>query len=442
MFGTFTLFAVLLRQFLMKFADRLVGKGLGFWVITKLITYNLAWMVVLIIPMSVLVATLMAFGRMAQDNEVAIFKATGVSLYKMIAPVLVCGIVLVYLLILFNNYVYPNANHAARILMQDISRKKPTLSLIPGVFSQEVRNYSILAREVDPITNELKDLTIYDYSVPNKRNVVTAHFGKIYFARSQKKLILDLTDGEIHETDTNEKNAYRKLIFKKHKIVMDGEQFTFEQSGTGGRRGDRELGAQAIVTIIDSLKVLKTEYAGDFEKKFNDTFKYDPVKFNSKLRFASNDPERILLRVEDRVRAKYAGIRQKILKVEYKDKEINNFWVEYNKKYSIPAAVLVFILIGVPLGTMTRKGGFGVAAGISMLFFLIYWAFLIAGEKLADRDLLSPFWGMWSANFVLGGFGVFLLIRVAKERVTLSFDFIQKIIPESFRNFSGENENS
>ena len=127
---------------MMKFADRLVGKGLSILVIVQLIAYNLAWMVVLVVPMATLVATLMAFGNMAQNNEIAVLKSSGVSLYKMIVPPFLASILLAYLLIQFNNYIYPNANHAARILMQDVSRKKPTLSLVPGVFSQEIQYYS------------------------------------------------------------------------------------------------------------------------------------------------------------------------------------------------------------------------------------------------------------------------------------------------------------
>ncbi len=136
LFSVITLIAVFLLQFLMKFADRLIGKGLSAIVILKLITYNLAWMVVLVVPMSVLIATIMAFGSLAQNNEVAAMKSAGVSLYRMIAAPLLASVVIAYGLTLFNNHVYPNANHAARIMLQDVSRKKPMLSLMPGVLSQ------------------------------------------------------------------------------------------------------------------------------------------------------------------------------------------------------------------------------------------------------------------------------------------------------------------
>ncbi len=118
----------------MKFADRMVGKGLDGWIITKLIVFNLSWMVVLVVPMATLVATLMAFGNMSQNNEVTIMKSSGVSLYKMMLAPIVASLVLSYLLYLFNNEVLPDANHEAKNLMSDISRTKPTLSLEPGFF--------------------------------------------------------------------------------------------------------------------------------------------------------------------------------------------------------------------------------------------------------------------------------------------------------------------
>ncbi|RMD48099.1 MAG: YjgP/YjgQ family permease, partial [Ignavibacteria bacterium] len=242
-FSSFTLIAVFLLQFLMKFADRLVGKGLGTWVIVKLISYNLAWMVVLVVPMSVLVSTLMTFGAMAQNNEVAVLKSSGVSLYRMMIAPFLAALVITYGLIQFNNNVYPNANHAARILLQDISKKKPTLSLVPGVFSNEVKNHSILAKEVDPNSNELKFLTIYDYTDPQKVNIITAERGNIYFSKDQSKLIMDLFEGEIHQTVRLQRDTYRKMLFKKHRLTMDAENFSFKQSSFDQQRGDRELGA-------------------------------------------------------------------------------------------------------------------------------------------------------------------------------------------------------
>jgi len=125
-------------------ADRLVGKGLDIWLIIQLIAYNLSWMLVLVIPMATLVAALMTYGSLSQNNEVTIIKSSGASLYRMMSASFIASIIVAYLLFLFNNEILPDANHQAKILMSDISRKKPTLSLEQGFFSQEVSNYAIL----------------------------------------------------------------------------------------------------------------------------------------------------------------------------------------------------------------------------------------------------------------------------------------------------------
>lgn len=417
----------------MKFADRLVGKGLGTWVILKLISYNLAWMVVLVVPMAVLVSTLMAFGNMAQNNEVAVLKSSGVSLYRMMLAPFLMSIIISYGLVQFNNNVYPNANHAARILLQDISRKKPTLSLVPGVFSNDVKNHSILAREVDSETNELKYLTIYDYSDRQKLNVITAERGKIYFSKDQAKLIMDLFDGEIHQTDRLNKNVYRKMKFTKHRMVMEADNFAFQQSSFDQQRGERELGAPAMVSIVDSLKKIRTRLTNSFTKNSKSLFDWNKRATNSEFRRKVIDSSLVYIRVKNQLTLAKSSVTSDLLSLDFNLKEINKYLVEIHKKYALPVACIVFILIGAPLGTMTRKGGMGTAAAVSLTFFLIYWSFLIGGEKLSDRGMLSPFWGIWSANIFLGLLGVIFTMRAAKERITIDFSFLQKLLPESWR---------
>ncbi len=434
-FALFTLMSVFLLQFLMKIADKLIGKGLSFFVISKLIIYSLSWMFVLAVPMAVLVATLMAFGSMAQNNEVAIMKAAGISLYKMMIPPVLGSILIAGLLVQFNNHIYPEANHALRVLTQDISNQKPTLALVPGVFSSEMPRYSILAREIDPKTNKMKNLTIYDHSNSQDLNVVTAKRGEIFFSSDRMKLILNLFEGEIHTSKITDFAPYRKLTFDNHKIAMDADQFSLRESALGGRRGDRELGAPAILGLVDSVENLYDLDIKRYNNRVNDDFINDTTKFKS-LEQSKKTYKITLYRVEDEIRAAKNSITPVLRRIENYKKRMNKYWVEIHKKYSIPFACIVFVLIGAPLGTMTRKGGFGVAAGISLGFFLVYWAFLIGGEKLSDRDLLSPFWGMWSANILFGILGIILVRKSARERVELNLDFLKKFIPKSWRTYS------
>ncbi|HED06882.1 MAG TPA: YjgP/YjgQ family permease [Ignavibacteria bacterium] len=440
-YASLSLMGIFLLQFLMKFADRLVGKGLGFWIITKLIVYNLAWMVVLVIPMATLIATLMAYGNMSQNDEITIIKSSGVSLYRMMAAPLLASVVLTYLLFLFNNDVLPDANHKAKVLMQDISRQKPTLSLTPGVFSQEITNFSILARGVNPKTNMLSDLTIYNYSNPNKIDIVTAHKGKLFFSKDQTKLIMDLKDGEIHQSDIADKNLYRKLLFKKHRIIMSAEQFSFQQSGPGVPRGDRELSISAMSYIIDSLKQIKQNSINSLNKQVEKYFFISP-SFNKYAVSNKGKKGAVFAKAIEKVTIAKNVILSNYNRMAFLQDRINGYWVEIYKKYALPFAIIVFVIIGVPIGVKVKKGGFGVAASISLFFFLIYWAFLIGGEKLGNRNMLSPFLGMWAANILLTFIGIILIIKTVKETNIIQLTKLSKFIPQKLKFLSpGTNEN-
>jgi len=431
-FSTFTLTCILLLQFLMKFADRLVGKGLDTFIVLQLIAYNLAWMLVLVVPMACLVSTLMAFGAMSQNNEITIIKSSGVSLWKMMIGPLLASAILCYLLILFNNDVLPDANHKAKLLTFDISRTKPTLSLEPGLFSQEVNNYAILVRKIDKNSSELEGVTIYDYTDPAKINVVTAEKGKIYFSKDQTKLIMELERGEIHESETMRKNMYRKLVFVNHRITMNADQFSFQQSTPGGPRGDRELSSHDMKYIIDSLQAIQNNQLTSLASETNKFFFKDSISKESQAYYKTAGKEFVYAKAIERMNTVRNIILSNVKRVEFTKSEINKYRVEIYKKYSIPAACIIFVLIGAPLGVMTRKGGFGMAASISLFFFLIYWAFLIGGEKLADRNMVSPFVGMWSANFLLGAAGILLTMKSVKETITLEFNWLKKLIPKTW----------
>lgn len=427
----------------MKFADRLVGKGLDSWVIVKLVVYNLSWMVVLVVPMASLVATLMAFGNLSQNNEVTIMKSSGISLYKMMFAPFLASIVVAYLLFQFNNDVLPDANHQAKILMSDISNTKPTLSLEPGFFSQEVDNYAILVRTIDQNSNWLYQITLYDYSNSAKVNVVTADSGKIYFSKDQTKLIMDLYNGEIHESDVQNTTMYRKLEFEKHLITMNGDQFSLQQSNSVSR-GERELSVTDMQIITDSLRKQLSKNQISLQKETDKIFFNDTTTIKNVENRLGKNPQLIYMRAVDKLRSNKSIILSNFNRVEADYRNIEKYEVEIYKKYALPVACIVFVLIGAPLGIMVRKGGFGVAAGISLFFFLIYWAFLIGGEKLAERGYFSPFIGMWAANIVLGVAGIFLTIKTSKEAKTISFNFLLKLIPKRFRqkNNADVNENN
>jgi lipopolysaccharide export system permease protein len=429
LFGLSVVIFLFVLQFVMKFIDQLAGKGLSTWVIVELITTNLAWMLVLAVPMAVLVATLMAFGGLSANHEITSMKAAGMSLYRMMAPVLFASVIITVLLFFFDNDVLPEANHRAKVLATDIRRKKPTLTLVPGLFSQEVGGYSILVRKTFEHSNDLEGVTIYDYTNPNTSVLITAEKGTLSFSPDYRHLIMNLRRGEIHELGGESFKDYRRVRFERHRIAMNAEGFEFERSSENAfSRGDRELSIQAMMAYVDSLKVTNAQSRRRVES------------LSAHLSAIGLNPQRdstASAAVAERDSLSRARVIQGMIESEksliaYNNIHIDQYMVEVHKKYALPAACIVFVIVGAPLGMMARRGNFGVAASLSLGFFLFYWACLIGGEKLADRGLLTPFFGMWCANIFLTILGVFLTVRSARETRTFNWKKLLKLAPRGW----------
>ncbi len=431
LFSNLVLIFIFLLQFLMQSMNQIVGKGLSLGVIIQLIVYNLAWIVVLAVPMSVLVATLMAFGGLASNNEVTAIKGSGVSLIRMMLPVLIASVGVFYLLVLFGNDVLPDANHRAKTIMIDINRKKPTFTLDPGQFSQEIENHAILVRKTVPNSTELYGVTIFDFSNPQKFTTITAERGKVGFSPDLKHLIMLLYDGEVDQYDNNQPSVYERVRFKHQEIVLRAEGFAYEQSSENAfGRGDRELSADSMVSIVAQLGKDRDVFRSQLHNYLQSQIKSltSPVAG----RYVPAKPSDSLAIIDDalsRSQSVAAITRGMVASINQTERQIYSYRVEIEKKYSIPFAAIVFIFLGAPLGMMSRRGNFGVSAGLSMLFFLVYWAFLIAGEKFADRQMMSPFMAMWLANIVLGALGLLLTYRVSKETLVINWNSFVRFFP-------------
>ncbi|MDZ4711004.1 MAG: LptF/LptG family permease [bacterium] len=431
-FALGTVIFLFLFQFLIKSLDQFVGKGLSIWIIIQLISLNLAWMLTLAVPMAMLVSSLMTFGTLSSNNEITIMKAGGISLLRLMVPVILASFLMFYLMIRFNNDVLPEANHQARILLYDISKTKPTFILEPGKFSDDLQGVQILVKKTFPNSNNIEGVYIYDYSNPGYKNLLTAKSGDISFSSDFKKVIMNLKDGEIHQLSLkNVNDDYRKIKFEKHTLTFDAEGFGFQQSSENTfTRGDRELSAAAMRKVVDSLENTRNNLSVKFVEnlgkdinelmsiKFVDTTFIKEIKPSGDQSAGIETSKKITPGAYDTLRGFVSALINKRNEFKTLDgistqlqKQIDSYEVEIYKKYSIPFACVVFILVGAPLGFRVRKGGFGIAAGFSLLFFLLYWACLIGGEKLADRGVVSPFIGMWIANIIIGCFGLYLMFK-------------------------------
>lgn len=574
-FGTGTVIFILLMQFLMISLGDLVGKGLSEWLIIKLIVFNMAWMVILAVPMGVLFSTLMSFGSMSMAHETTIVKASGGSFIRMLAPVLFSGFMLYLGLFYFNDVILPESNHQVKIMMNDIQRKKPTFALESGLFSTQLDGYTILARNVDSASGGLSGVTIYDMTKFQNRNIISSDSGWISFTPDYKKLVLDLKDGEIHQFLVNTVDNYKIIRFSDYRIAMNAYGFAFEQSRSDMvSKGDREMNItdmQAIVDTAESNKrnilkrvdslvansindlifgkpklkidttiiteantdkvLVKTKnkakpkvsaktnteiviqdeealaknkikkldtgmtLAEQVRAKFNKAVTTGNTDLKSEKELTDKSKQQIQIAMQkEKIQLKEDSIKKALLeqsqakvvipkkKKETKPKieldkgsikrdtiitvnsisnmdtsynevlsrvlqqanlskstiqaDINNvkffenrskqYRVEIYKKYSLPFACLIFVLVGAPLGIITKGGNFGISAAISLVFYVFYWACLIGGEKLGDRGLIAPWLAMWMANIVVGIIGILLIIRVNNESLKFGFTFFKK----------------
>jgi lipopolysaccharide export system permease protein len=418
LFAFITIVFVLILQFFATFADRFVGKGIEFSDILQLIVLQSAWMVGLAAPMAVLIAVVMAFGSLSTTSEMTVLRSSGISLFRVMIPVLCAGLFLSVIVERFNNVVLPEANFYSKSLMFDIAKAKPAFGLTENAFSTLVDGYSIYVRHSDDRSKEIRGIVIYDTTKPDYSAMVTAEKGTIAFTSDYQYLVMTLLNGEIHEISQPDHKAYRNMSFKKHRFIFESTGFGFSRSSENRMRsGDSELSAKELLVIVDEFR--KRISASESRIRL-------PLE-NMEHRIAESRSagRSSLVTQHDFSKKLTAGIdaagyieRQlsqldiELKSIESNQNMFNKYMAAYHKKYSLSLACFIFVLVGAPLGVLARRGGFGVGAAMSLIFFVLYWVLMISGEKIAERGLLDPLLSMWLANIVMACIGIGLVISL------------------------------
>ncbi len=403
---------------LIQYMDLIVTRGVPVGVVAQIFLLSAGFVLAMSVPCAVLVAVLMTFGRLSQDNEITAMRAGGLNLAEALVSPLVASIVLAILLALFNNRVLPEANHAFVNLMVDIGRMRPTVKLQEGVFITDFPGYTLLVQSVNGRTNEMRGVTIYQSRAGGQPATIFARRGVLFYTPDGRTAVLELKDGEIHEIPSDEGGArrYRRLVFKTHIINIPGAGAFLERTARETRT-DRERSADDLIQVRDSVSRQYSQSVTQHQLRMQmlgapaeAIEALTPERAPLGRRFWAWF-SRVLLRRDpvDRVAAEQPVIRAELdmwrLEREALLKRVAGLSVEIHKKYSLPAACVVFVLLGAPLGMRVRRTGPAVAFA-SVPFFLFYYLCLVGGEELADR-LLFPAWlSMWLPNLVLGGWGI------------------------------------
>ncbi len=422
MFAAILLTALMMMDVVADRFGSLVGKGLGWRPVAEVFLYSIPFMFAVIVPMAVLVAVLYVFNRLAADNEISAMKASGVSLARITAPVVLLATILAVGLVQFNNTILPESNHKLALLLSSIARKSPVF-ILPERKVNEVADGKLflLAQRNEQARNLLIDVIIWDVQNVDARRIIYADSATIAVVSNeeQEDLYLTLFDGVVHESSAESPDRLQRVWFDRNELRVPGVENAFNR-GESGVRGDRELS-------IDSMRVrVKGNRRASEETRIKShaTSVAWTESFLGGLAEADTIPPDTTSAVVQGWRtgrrlgspqAAAGNFRTLALTETQYNQSANRFEVEIWKKYSIPFACIVFVLIGAPIAVRYRRAGVALVVGVSLVVFCAFYVSLIGGEHLADRELLSPFWAMWAPNVLFGiiGFGAFFQARRA-----------------------------
>jgi lipopolysaccharide export system permease protein len=421
-FGVVTF--ILEMDVLFDYLDLVVNRGVAPGIVLQLFVLSLGYIVALSVPCAVLVAVLMTFGRLSQDNEITALRASGVNLASVLLGPLAAAAILASGLTLFNNHVLPVSNHAFANLLIDIGRMRPTVKLQEGVFITDFPGYSLLVQSVEGRTNEMRGVTIYQMNPGGSPTTILARRGYLSYTPDGRTAVLELKDGEIHKIPDEAEGGtrkYQRMVFKTHTIHIAGAGGMLERT-VRDAKGDREMSARELLAE-----------RGDVLRQYRESAALHRERLRQ-LGIGSRDlaglgadrmplvtgfdgtAARLLGRGDplERLSRDKPGVRTEVemWKMERSAlaRRVASLSVEIHKKFSLPAACVVFVLIGAPLGMRVRRAGPAVAF-VSVAFFLFYYLCLIGGEELANRLLLPPWLAMWLPNLVLGIWGAHATLR-------------------------------
>ena len=458
----FIVLIILILQFLWMYVDELAGKGLEIKILAELLFQFSLSFVPTALPLAILLASLMTFGNMGEFSELTALKSSGIPLSRIMRPLILLIGVISIVSFFFSNNVLPYSNRQARTLLYDIRRKRPDINLQAGTFNNDIDGFSIKITSKDPVTNRLNRLYIYDHRENRGNSAVTyADSGYMRVTSDETAMIMTLYNGYSY-TDMGEKSSnpadkkypFRKDYFKEQTIVIPLSGFDLQRSEIDlFKSHSAMLNISQLTFYIDSLNKRYTKNVDTYFTEFNTTVLYsgraslirlsaeeDTLELKSLSNTGINElfnsltlanKRNVLMRAIQGIKEGSSFLVSKNESLHIEIKNIKNYEVNWNKKFTLSFACIVFFFIGAPLGAIIRKGGLGTPAVISILFFVIWYVISLSGEKLAEENLVSTFAGMWAASYILLPAGLFLTYKASNDSVIMNIDtylmFFKKI---------------
>ena len=459
----FIVMFVLIMQFLWRYIDELVGKGLDFKIIAELLLYTSANLVPMALPLAILMASLMTFGNMGEYYELTAMKSSGISLLRIMKPLIIVIFIIGILAFFFSNNVMPITNLKMRTLLWDVRQQRPELSIREGEFYNGVDNYSIRVGGKNQQTNVLYDIMIYDHTRGRgNTNVILADSGLMKMTYDNKNLIITLWHGVSYneeEEDRRKRNPtypHRMDKFREQRLVIGLTGFDLQRSDENLFKNSYQMmSLNQLDVVIDSLsgdislrerQFTRTLSSANFFKVRKRTSKYgfDEVPTITKDGLSYVDLDSLFNTIEihrkveilenaiNYARTSKSFIESSLGNIYYKRKQLRRHEIEWHRKFTLSVGCLVFLFVGAPLGAIIRKGGLGMPTVISVVMFIFWYIISLTGEKMVRESIVSSFGGMWSSSVVLLFIGVFLTYKAANDSALFNIDMYLEFIRKLF----------
>ena len=469
-FTFFIVIFILLMQFLWKYIDELVGKGLETNTIAELLMYTSASLVPMALPLAVLLSSIMSFGNLAEHNELLAFKSAGIPLQTIMRPVFILTLFITLTAFLFSNYMLPYANLEMRSLLYDISMQNPELQIKTGVFDNTLDGYSIRIEQRDSKTNLLKDIRIYDHTENQGNTTVTiADSGYMRMTSDDRNLILTLYSGYTYIELQKDRRRTREKSYPARRDKFGEQEMIIQLSNFGLQRTDQNLfkssyhmmNIKQLNSIQDSLitqiieqqsSLFGTIQGASYNNKkdflqrhnFYDTIpvtgRFIQLSLDSMLNKLSNvDQTQIIAESIDLAKSSVSYITNSNMTIDNQIRRLRKYQIEFHRKFTLSLACLLFFFIGAPLGAIIRKGGLGMPTIVSVLFFILYYVISLMGDKFVRESFVSPFAGMWFSTFLLTPLGFFLTYKAANDSVIMNIETYYTALKKIFFKAEGKN---
>ncbi len=447
---------ILLMQFLWKYIDDLVGKGLEWYVIAQLLFYASSTFVPLALPLAILLSSLMTFGNLGEHYELVAMKAAGISLRKIMMPLIGLSIIISVIAFYFSNNVLPIANLKFKSLLYDVREQKLALDIKEGIFYNGLDGFVIRIGKKEKEGNILRDIMIYDHrDKKGNINVTVADSGKMELTRDGLNLLFYLYSGYNYSDLTSDQRSNRETNpFQRVKFREQIRKFNlvdFKMSRTNEdlfKNNYSMLNLRQLHKAEDSLVTHLRQYEKQIPVyMLNNLYFYSVVDSTKLAGFKPTEPytddllrgynkdEKISLlnQAMDRARRSRVNLENYEQDKDDRSKLIYKHQAEWHRKFTLSFACFVLFFIGAPLGAIIRKGGLGLPVVVSILFFVLFHIISITGEKAVKSGVIDANIGMWIAPMVLLPLGIFLTFKATTDSPLLDSDAWIKVFAKIFK---------